>query len=116
MDSFRFLLKLNLSKKNRNIHSGPNLKVDEIYSVAEALTLRMVLSQGNGLYDPIGLIAPYILELKVALGILWKVMKNIEPDPKIVWDLPITNDFDQNIRDRLNAGSHLQDLRFPRVI
>ena len=69
-DSFRFVPKLNLSKKKRNIHSGPNLKVYEIYSVAEPLTLRMVLSQVNGLYDPIGLIAPYILELKVALGIL----------------------------------------------
>jgi hypothetical protein len=54
-DEFGFKTKLNFSEKKRKIRSSPNLKQEEIRSrTPKDLTKRMILSQVNGIYDPLG--------------------------------------------------------------
>ena len=54
--NFASLLKLNVSKKRRGIRSGADLVKDAILdtSLVLRLTKRMILSQVNPLYDPLG--------------------------------------------------------------
>lgn len=44
------------------------------------LTKRMVLSQVNGIYDPMGLVSPFTVRAKIMLRKLWA------QDKKLDWD------------------------------
>ena len=73
-DDFQFTVKLNFSPRRRKIHTGPNLELEEIPQAMPAiLTKRMVLSQINGIYDPLGLATPFTIKAKLLMRELWGV-------------------------------------------
>ena len=67
-DTLGFEAKLNFSPKKRKIHTTPNLTQQNITeNVPEQLTRRMILSQVNGIFDPIGLASPLVVNAKILL-------------------------------------------------
>ena len=80
-DVLCYQVKLNFSKKKRKVHTQPDLSWQEIpASIPGMLTKRMVLSQFNGIYDPMGLAAPFTVRTKIILRKLWG------RDEKLNWD------------------------------
>lgn len=80
-DVLCYQVKLNFSKKRRKIHTQPNLAQQQIpSSIPEILSKRLILSQVNGIYDPMGLMSPFTVRAKIMLRKLWG------RDEKLDWD------------------------------
>ncbi len=63
-DSFLFDVRINFSPKKRKVRTGPDLCIDQIpEEMPLALTKRMILSQVNGIYDPLGLATPFTAQV-----------------------------------------------------
>ena len=59
---------INFSEKSHGIHQEPNLEMHDIaISVPENLSRRMALKQVMAIYDPLGIIAPFLLKAKILL-------------------------------------------------
>ena len=58
-------------------------------AIPEKLTKRQILSQVNGIYEPLGLISPFTVKAKIMLRKLWA------QDQKFGWDEPIPSSFRQ---------------------
>ncbi len=72
MGSKRGRAQLNFSPKVRKIRTEPNLtKVQVPALIPPILTKRMVLSQINVIYDPLGLAAPFTVRAKILMRKLW---------------------------------------------
>ena len=52
-----------------------------------ALTKRLILSWVNRIYDPLGLISPFIIRAKILMQKLW-----LNTNQKLGWDDPISTD------------------------
>ena len=60
-DSFHFSVRINFSPRRKKIRTDPDLNISQIPSeIPIALTKRMVHSQVNGFYDPLGLATPLL--------------------------------------------------------
>ena len=80
-DYFKDVVNLNFSKKTGNVRSESDLSIENFdYKIPLILTKRMLLSQVNGIYDPLGLISPFIIKGKILLRLLWIT------DSKLGWD------------------------------
>ena len=67
-DELHFKTKLNFSERHRKIRFEPDIKEDELLKrVPEVLTKRILLSQVNGVYDPLGLATPFTVRAKIIL-------------------------------------------------
>ena len=67
-DYFRFDVRLNFSRKRGKLRSQSNLSVQNFdEKIPSVLTKRMLLSQLNSIYDPLGLLSPFIIKGKVLL-------------------------------------------------
>tara|TARA_B110001454_G_scaffold196478_1_gene199376 strand:- start:542 stop:6220 length:5679 start_codon:yes stop_codon:yes gene_type:complete len=83
-DDLQFETKINFSAKRRNIHVGSNITKDEIEKEVPAkLTRRMILSQVNGIFDPLGLLSPFVVKAKIML-------RKLTTEENAGWDDPIT--------------------------
>ena len=72
-DTFEFKVKLNFSPKQRKVKTGPDLSLQQFKdNVPTVLTKRMILSQINGIYDPLGLLTPFTIRAKFMMQKLWK--------------------------------------------
>ena len=71
-DFICFSVKLNFSRKKGKQHIEPNIcEEDILHKFPEVLTRRMVVSQVNGFYDPLGLAAPTTVAAKILVRKLW---------------------------------------------
>ena len=65
-DSFHFSVRINFSPRRKKIRTGPSLNINQVTSeIPIALTKRMVLSQVNGMYGPLGLATPFTAKAKI---------------------------------------------------
>ena len=68
MDQFMFNVKINFSKKYKGVHAEPDITPQNMSNkLPNVLTKRMILSQVNGIFDPLGLISPYVIKAKIYL-------------------------------------------------
>ena len=114
-DHFKYKVKLNFSRKIRNVRQGPNLTITNVdSSVPRNLTKRMVLSQIAAVYDPLGLITPFTLFPKLLMRELSSNEKNTSA--KYTWDDALPD----RLRDKWCSFFHemyeLEDLTFKRCI
>ena len=70
-DQFIFKVQINFSPKQRKVRTGPNLTLEQLAMENISLTKRMILSQINGIYDPLGLLVPFTMKAKVLMQNLW---------------------------------------------
>ena len=72
------------------------------------LTERQILSQVNGIYDPLGLISPFAVKAKIMLCKLWA------QDRKFDWDEPIPETFRQEWIKFFQEFAQLKHITFER--
>ena len=85
-DCFLFSVNLNLKCKRRSRQVNQSLKLHDIVNgLPMRLTKRLILSWINGLFDPLGLIAPFIIRAKILMRQLW-----LGENKPLGWDDPIT--------------------------
>ena len=81
-DTFQFVIKLNFSKRHRKIREGADLMAEDVPAqIPRVLTKRAILSQVNGIYDPLGLASPFIVKAKI-------MMRRLNADG-LGWDDPV---------------------------
>ena len=73
-DVFKFDVHVNFSPKQRKLRTGPDLILENV-STKIPLTKRMILSQINGIYDPLGLAGPFTVRAKILMRKLWSVVE-----------------------------------------
>jgi len=71
----------------RDNKDGNSTNVQPICSIPEVLTNRMILSQVNSIYDPLGLDGPYTVRAKI----LMRKLRTYET--KLDWDDPIPEEY-----------------------
>ena len=83
-DKFIFRVNVNLSPKKRGVRSGKDLSLDDIPRLHTfTFTRRSLLGFVMAQYDPMGLISPLLVILKIQLRKLYG------PDINLNWDDPI---------------------------
>ena len=84
-DDFRFTVRVNFSPRKRKVRTGPNLNLDQIpRELPITLSKRMILSQVNGIYDPMGLATPFTMKAKLLMRQLWSgIEKSLGRDEDI---------------------------------
>ena len=83
-DLFMYTVEINFSKRKRNIKPEPDLTIEDFdIKFPPYLTKRIVLSQLNGIYDPLGLLSPFIITGKLFLRALWSAGEKVDWDDKI---------------------------------
>ena len=71
-DVFIFEVVLNFSQKRRGVRTGPNLMLTDLpQALPDILTKRIVLQQVMKIYDPFGLVSPFVLTGKICLRDTW---------------------------------------------
>lgn len=90
-DYLCFEVKLDFSRKKNKLRTERNLKINQLPNeIPEQLTKRIILSQVNSIYDPLGLAGPFTVRAKIMMRQIWA------SDVKIDWDDPIP---EENRRD-----------------
>ena len=110
-DVLCYRVKLNFSKKKRKVHTQPEISQQEIPAgIPEMLTKRMVLSQVNGIYDPMGLVAPFTVRAKIMLRKVWA------QDKKLDWDDAMPEHLRREWVTFFEELFKLKEIEFPRCI
>ncbi|XP_042883833.1 uncharacterized protein LOC122260556 [Penaeus japonicus] len=116
-DEFSFKVKINFSKRVKRIHTGPDLNVNEFDEFfPTVLTRRMVLSQIASIYDPLGLITPYVLKAKILMRDLITTNEDAEGNKTIKWDEPMSEAMQKEWKAFFIGLYGIQNLTFPRCI
>ena len=71
-------------------------------------TLRQLFSMVSSIFDPIGLLAPSLIQFKVILQILWKRGQT--------WDQPVPDDLQPRINKLATQYATMPDISVPRQI
>lgn len=108
-DLIRYSVTLNFSKKKHGMKGGTQLGKDDIpLNIPDKLTKRMVLSQINSVFDPLGLISPFTVKAKILLKDLWR--------RKFDWDDEIIGDVKEHIISFFKEMFELEMLSFRRCL
>ena len=112
-DSWRFVVKVNYFGKYKGAHKGPDLDKDEIpLCLPEHLTKRILFRLVNTVYDPMGLLVPFTLKLKLQMRKLFltDATKNLD------WDSPIPPEMRNCWVQLLIEMYKVEEIKFPRSI
>nr|XP_049704894.1 uncharacterized protein LOC126056305 [Helicoverpa armigera] len=80
-------------------------KIDQNFT---HVTKRVILSVVSQVYDPLGLLSPAIIIVKILLQKLWLC--------KLSWDDPVPNDILSTWKSFIATLQHLQDIKIPRHV
>ena len=110
-DTFGYKVKINFSIKRRKVHLEPDLSREQVpTSVPAPLSKRQVLSQVNGVYDPLGLISPFTVRAKMMLRKLWG------QDERLDWDDAIPDHLGHDWITFFEELFQLKNASIPRCI
>ena len=71
-DLFCFKVTLNFSRRKRKLYTEPDIESHQLKErFPVKLTKRMILSQINSIYDPLGLTDPFTVRAKIMMRKLW---------------------------------------------
>ena len=97
-------MKLNFVPKRHKRKKQQHIQSENISSsIPEQLTKRVILSQVNSIYDPLGLAGPFTIRAKILMRELWIKETQLE------WDKPILEVFN---RRWLKFFEHLTEMNY----
>ena len=87
-DVILFPVMLNFSPKRRNVYTGPNLTSSDVpRGIPSTLSRRIVLQQVMAVFDPFGILAPFLLRSKVLLRETWLIHLGWDDSlPSAMWE------------------------------
>ena len=94
-------------KRKSRIQSNAN-KLGEID--ADNPTKRIILSQVNSIYDPLGLAGPFTVRAKILLRQLWGM------EEKLNWDDPIPDKYTRDWKQFCQDLLEMNDVKFKRCL
>ena len=107
-DEFRFIAKVNFSPKHRKIRTGSDLsKADIPHHIPACMTKRMVLSLVNGIYDPLGLAAPFVVQAKMLL-------RKLSREKVLDWDDPMPEELREEWIRFISQLFEMEEISFQR--
>ena len=116
VDKLQFKVKLNFSRKIKNVREGPNLGENEINeNLPDCLTRRSVYSQVQSIYDPMGLIVPFTLGAKILMRELITIISKNDPQVNS-WDLPMDNVLREKWKEFFGEMFALEGICFQRCV
>ena len=87
-DKFCFKVKLNFSERKKKLRTEPYIELHQLQEkIPQVLTKRMILSQVNSIYDPLGLAGPFTVRAKIMMRQFWA------REVKIDWDDPLPEEY-----------------------
>ena len=108
-DEFKYSVKLNFSKRKGKVRTEPDLNLDDIdLNIPVNLIKRMILSQLNGIFDPVGLLTPFIIKGKILMRQLWVAGTD--------WDDPVLVEMRQKWVAFFKEMFELTQLSFKRSV
>ena len=111
LDEFLYEAKLNFSPKRGKNETDPILTKDTVeLDVPQILTRRSLLRQVAAVFDPLGLIAPFIVKGKLLMRSLLIHLPNGAAD----WDAPVPDECRNIWLTFFNDMFQLERCRFPR--
>ena len=114
-DEFCFEVKLNFSAKRRGVRIDANItKNGVIDEIPEIFTKRLVLSQIATIYDPLGLISPFILKGKLLMRTVMTFSNN--QGKKLDWDTPLPPDLKEKWLIFFKNIFELENIKIQRCI
>ena len=106
-DNLQYRTKINFSSRKRNLYSQPNLTQQNVTSeVPSNLTRRMILSMVNGIYDPMGLAVPFVVQAKIMLRVLTQANTG--------WDDAVPDDERNRWVSFFYEAFEMEHIEFPR--
>ena len=110
-DVFSIEAKINFSKKHKGARIEPDFSYEQIPEVIDTkLTRRILLGIVNSCYDPLGLLSPITIQLKIELRNLYNKELNLG------WDDPIPRHLKENWIRILQLLKNAKKVRFRRCI
>ena len=109
-DDFEYKVQLRTTAKGKRksrIQSNAN-KLGEID--ADNPTKRIILSQVNSIYDPLGLAGPFTVRAKILLRQLWGM------EEKLNWDDPIPDKYTRDWKQFCQDLLEMNDVKFKRCL
>ena len=70
----------------------------------------MILAQVNRMYDPLGLISPFVARAKIMMKKLWV------SEPKLGWDDPLPDSLKEDSTKYFKEVPMLREITFPRAV
>ncbi|XP_043198573.1 uncharacterized protein LOC122368576 isoform X1 [Amphibalanus amphitrite] len=111
-DMFCFQTQLNFNQKKKGVKVAEPLAPGETSdAVPDPLTKRMVLSQVNGIYDPLGLAAPFTVKTKIMMKRMW-----MDEMKELNWDDPIPAARREEWVELLSEFHGMREVEFHRSI
>ena len=111
-DFFFFKVRLNFSKKIRNIRCEADIQRHDVpKKLPQNLTKRNILSQINGFYDPLGLASAFTVKSKILWRDLWS--GNLKDKG---WDDPIPDEQRKHWENFFEELFGMQEVAFPRCL
>ena len=111
-DQLQFNVKVNFSPRRRKMRTGPDMQASQLQSdIPFVLTKRIVLSQVNGIYDPLGLAGPFTIKAKVLMRKMWiGKIRNFE------WDDPLPVELRKEWIYFFQELFLMEEIKIPRCI
>ena len=110
-DCFHFEVKLNFSPKKKKLRTGPDINREQIpKEIPTNLTKRMILSQVNSIYDPLGLAGPFTVRAKIMMRRLWG------SEAKLDWDDPVPEDVRRSWIEFFRDLFQMEEIKFKRCL
>ena len=107
------VIKFNFTKKIKGIRKGSEVNLEDIKNcIPKEVTRRMVWAGAMAIFDPIGLISPLSLVIKMVMA---KVTENTE-NSKIDWDAPVPEEIRDEFVEAITKVAQARCLTFPRSV
>ncbi|XP_045115478.1 uncharacterized protein LOC123507035 [Portunus trituberculatus] len=114
-DLFMFKVQLNFSRKMKNCFQGPYLTVGDIEKELPAvLSRRMILRQAASIYDPLGMVTPFTLKMKLLMR---ELVVNMSADgKKLGWDEAVDEEFHRKWKLLFKEMFEMEHISFKRCL
>ena len=111
-DIIKFSAKINLSSKKRGKRTLPDLSLTEIPAqIPDNFSRRVIFRVVNTTYDPLGLLSPFLIKLKVEMRRLYS-----EEFKHLNWDDHIPPQLHERWIELLQQLFEIDDLEFERCV